>query len=146
MKDLVTLNIYKEVFKLEPGKIQTYLTIQMTPLLFRFFIGLAVDLKLIRQRKYYVMLTAAAIAGAMIWLTVIDEPSMFCAVLTLSSVFQQLFDACQSSLSIEQGRKDLIFGQEDINSWKVVFMASGMATASILATYFTSIKQPLLAF
>lgn len=60
--------------------------------------------------------------------------------------FCQIYDATLASLTIEQARKNMRHGQEDMNSWKVIFMGSGFGLGSLLATYFTHIKQPTLAF
>ena len=62
MRMLCTMNIYKDVFNLEASVMQKYQTIQMSPLFFRIFIGLAVDLKLVSQRKYYIIVSAFAMA------------------------------------------------------------------------------------
>ena len=52
----------------------------------------------------------------------------------------------QSSLSVEQARKDIKHGQEDIQSLRSVFLGIGFPLSSIVATYTIEIGQPLLPF
>jgi hypothetical protein len=51
-RGLCTLNIYKEVFKLEPSQIQRNDAILQLIAFFRIPLSLAIDLKILRHRKY----------------------------------------------------------------------------------------------
>ena len=80
------------------------------PIFFRMFIGLAVDLKLVRQRKNYIVVAAMGIAisfGVASWA---KTASAFCICLTVAEVFIQIFESANTSLSIEQARIDLNHG------------------------------------
>ena len=107
---------------------------------------MAVDLKLIKQRKFVIAISSLGMAVTSIGVPQAHEAKVLCICLTLYEAIEQFFTACLASLTIEQARKDIVHGQEDISSLRTVFMGIGFTVGSILAAYLTAIKHPEIAF
>lgn len=56
MRGFIVNDIFKNYYNLEPSLAQTLVTTAGLPWLLKFFFGLVVDSKLVRKRKYYLVL------------------------------------------------------------------------------------------
>lgn len=78
------------------------------PILFRMFFGIIVDAKIIKARKYYVIIFngLSAIPMLLICTGVTYTPVSVCVSLICYSFCVNFLEAVVSSLSVEQARKD----------------------------------------
>lgn len=141
-------NIFKEKYHVEPSDLQKYSAAISSPIFFRVVFGIIIDAKIVSKRKYYVVMVniLAAIPVYLIAIEKCSSPAIMALYLFLFSIGHQILEAVVSSISVEQARKDIECGQEDIQSLRSLFMGIGFPLGSVIATYTIEIGRPLIPF
>ena len=127
---------------------QAYKTLMALPVLFRMFFGIIVDAKVIKERKYYVIIINALSAYPMyvIATSKCETAETMAMWLFVHSTLHQFLEATAASLSVEQARLDPVHGQEDFQSLKTSVMGFSFTIGSIIVAYILAIKMPWIAF
>ena len=75
MRGLAMQNIFKEKFKVEPSDLQKYNSVIAVPIFFRVFFGILIDSKVVKKRKYYVIVVGALSAIPTYFIAIDYSPS-----------------------------------------------------------------------
>lgn len=120
--------------KLEPSQIQKYDAGVQGVVMLRFIFGVIIDLKLIKKRKWFVVSTCVGMVLANIILWSSTVPSTYFYVLCVDMVFRMTNTSIKDIWQVEQSRKDIKYGQGDIQSLNNISGTLGNAAGSIVAT------------
>lgn len=149
MRTQALKTIYKTEFQLEATDSQKYLAITQLPTMFRMLIGVLIDSRsLVSERKYLV--TACHIMMCLCFLAIIfggaETPGSMCLWVFLFSFFNEFIMASLASYALQQGRKDIQCGQQDMQSLKFVGFGLAFSCAALTVAYLTKIEQPRIVF
>lgn len=141
MRGVAVQNIYKERFQVEASDLQKYNLILTSPMLIRSIFGIIVDAKVIRERKWYIfsMNFVQAFCMLLIFAQGCSTPDQLALTLFLNSLCHNLVEAVAASLAVEQGRKDLQHGQEDMSSLRSTTMYIFYTLGALFGAYFIEI-------
>lgn len=147
-RSLCTINIYKEVFKLEPSMVQTFDVILQMVVFLRFPLCLCIDMRLIKNRRHILFFSGLgqALCLVLIFTEIADTAYLFFVTLTIDCFFGLIIVSLKETLLVEQSRKDIEKGLGDISTITTVFGAIGSAIGCVIGTCLIDMQQPRMSF
>lgn len=136
----------KEYFKLEPSDIQKFEIGGSWCLFLNFFIGLMIDLRLVKNRKIIVFVTGLLGIWVNLVLITSDSVSYWFIAMFLDGMFGNTRCAIYNAWVVEQSRKDVKLGSDDLQTLNGLFGAAGGAMGSILSTVLINHKNARFYF
>ena len=123
----------------------------MVPTLFRIFVGVLVDSRIIvRERKYLVMGShlLMCLCYRAIMLGAAGSAQSMTLWIFIYGFFNEFIMASLASYAVQQGRKDSKWGQQDMQSIKFVGFGLAFAFSGIMAAYLTreDVMLPRIVF
>lgn len=102
-RSLCTINIYKEIFKLEPSVVQSFDVILQMVVFLRFPLCFCIDLKLIKNRRYILFFSGLgqAVCLIMIFTEIVNTAYLFFATLVVDCFFGLIIVSLKETLLVE---------------------------------------------
>ena len=133
-------------FNVEPGDLQLYKLILMSPLLFRFFFGVLIDTKIMSRKIYnFISNLISTIMLFSVGLSIVNTPLSIVLAIATANLFHNLVDSTLISYTLEQAR-NVPNGNEDMQSFRIVTLSISSTLGSIIATTLMSYKVPRYCF
>ena len=128
--------------------VQTFDVIMQMIVFLRFPVCFAIDLKLVRNRRYilFVCGVGQCTCLVLIFTEIANTAQLFFASLCVDCLFGLVMVSIKETFLVEQGRKDIVSGLGDINTITTVFSAIGSAIGCVIGTCLIDIGQPKMAF
>lgn len=134
--------IFYHDYRVEPADLQMYKVIIMLPLLLKFAFGVIIDSKILSKKTYNIVANfIVSICLFSIGFRYVDTPQAIVAIMFFSTLFHLFVDGTLQSYTLEQAR-NVPCGNEDLQSFRVVFLSLSSTIGAAVATYFINIDKP----
>lgn len=150
MLNLAIQDLFKRVFELEPGKLQTLIATIQIPWSFKIIFGFISDNVPLfgSKRKSYLIVGAVVQILSMLTLAMFTESSVvlaaICTFLTMLSI--AFTDVIIDSLIVIQARKDPKNGSANLSTFTWSCQATGGMIGAISAAFLTEDHDPQVCF
>ena len=121
-------------FNVEPGDLQLYKIILMSPLLCRFFFGVLIDTKIMSRKIYnFFSNLISTIMLFSVGLSIVNTPLSIVFAIATANFFHYLVDSSLISYTLEQAR-NIPNGNEDMQSFRIVTLSVSSTIGAIIGT------------
>lgn len=113
-RNLANKALFKEYYLLEPSMAQKMNLIHSIPTMFKLFIGIFIDSKVVKKRKtLFIGACLVHILAYSVQAFAKLPLGAFMVMITLNTLVSMFQDTALESICIQQARKDPIGGQQD---------------------------------
>lgn len=139
-RQICILLIQKQYFKMEPSDIQKFDVGSNFSVYFNIMAGLAIDMNVIKYKKWFIVIVVLMQAVANVILIKSDSIDFWFYAIFFDGIFANTRCAIFNAWVVQQSRKDIEYGAGDLQTINNIFGILGIAIGSILATFLCEIQ------
>jgi predicted MFS family arabinose efflux permease len=148
MKMLAMKELFKTNYGLEPSQVQVNNSVIYVPALFKIVYGLIVDSRVVKKRKYFLIVGGAlsSICMFVVSFNILSNSEAVVKVLFLSVLADTFVDSVMDSLVVQQARIDKIHGQSDLVCLRMMCFGIGAFFGAIIGAVLIQFYSVLIPF